>query len=26
MGTAPLGNLYKAVSDGEAHAVLERAL
>ncbi len=25
MGTAPLGNLYKAVSDDEAHAVLERA-
>ena len=25
MGTAPLGNLYKAISDDEAHAVLERA-
>ena len=25
MGTAPLGNLYRAISDDEAHAVLERA-
>jgi D-threo-aldose 1-dehydrogenase len=25
MGTAPLGNLYRAVSDDEAHAVLEAA-
>ncbi|KMW59970.1 L-fuco-beta-pyranose dehydrogenase [Candidatus Rhodobacter oscarellae] len=25
MGTAPLGNLYRAISDEEAHAVLERA-
>ncbi|PRX37232.1 D-threo-aldose 1-dehydrogenase [Meinhardsimonia xiamenensis] len=25
MGTAPLGNLYRAVSDAEAEAVLERA-
>ena len=24
-GTAPLGNLYRAISDDEAHAVLERA-
>jgi len=24
-GTAPLGNLYKAISDGEAHAALEAA-
>lgn len=24
-GTAPLGNLYRAISDEEAHAVLERA-
>lgn len=25
MGTAPLGNLYRAITDDEAHAVLERA-
>jgi len=25
MGTAPLGNLYRAITDEEAHAVLERA-
>jgi len=25
MGTAPLGNLYRAISDDEAHAVLSRA-
>lgn len=25
MGGAPLGNLYRAISDDEAHAVLERA-
>lgn len=25
MGTAPLGNLYRAIPDDEAHAVLERA-
>ena len=25
MGTAPLGNLYRAIGDDEAHAVLERA-
>jgi len=25
MGTAPLGNLYRAISDDEAHAVLNRA-
>ena len=25
MGTAPLGNLYRAISDDDAHAILERA-
>ena len=25
MGTAPLGNLYRAISDDDAYAVLERA-
>ncbi|MDJ0825867.1 MAG: aldo/keto reductase [Rhodobacter sp.] len=25
LGTAPLGNLYRAISDDEAHAVMERA-